>query len=143
TPASPPPPATVAASGPVAPAGLPTPASDAPADILAPAPALPADLLAPVPAHPPAVTAQTAPPAPTAPPSVAPPSAAPPAAEPSRARSAAPTTWTCPSCEKAYGISGEDRHRVYWPAEATSAQAVLDGRCMQCGTTLPGKHAHA
>jgi hypothetical protein len=45
-------------------------------------------------------------------------------------------TFTC-SCGAGYRVSGTDRHRVYWPLEASAAEPVMDDRCVACETPLP------
>jgi hypothetical protein len=49
--------------------------------------------------------------------------------------------WQC-QCGQAYRISGEGRHRLYWPEGAGERDAVMDGCCVNCRRPLPGKHAH-
>ena len=44
--------------------------------------------------------------------------------------------WTC-RCGQAYRVSGEGRHRVYWPADAEAKDPVLGGECVSCQTPLP------
>ena len=49
-------------------------------------------------------------------------------------------TYTC-RCGRTYRVSGTDRHRVYWPADAPEAAPVLGDRCVECDAGLPGGHA--
>ena len=44
--------------------------------------------------------------------------------------------WSC-ECGKAYRFTGMGRHRVYWPAEATVADPVLDNQCVECERPFP------
>jgi hypothetical protein len=44
--------------------------------------------------------------------------------------------WTC-ECGQAYRVTGQGRHRVYWPAGADKADAVLDQQCVSCKRPLP------
>src|SRR3954447_8701378 len=44
--------------------------------------------------------------------------------------------WTC-ECGQAYRITGQGRHRVYWPAGAEAGEPVLDGACVNCERPLP------
>lgn len=55
-------------------------------------------------------------------------------------RSARDDTYTC-RCGTSYRVSGTDRHRVYWTADAPEAEPVLGDRCVECDATLPGGHA--
>jgi len=50
------------------------------------------------------------------------------------------STYACEGCATEYRVSGEGRHRVYWKAGASIADAVLDGKCVECGKPLPGHH---
>ena len=60
-----------------------------------------------------------------------------------RTRSAPePQTYTC-RCGAEYRVSGADRHRVYWPAEAPAGAPVLGDSCPRCGAALPAEHASA
>ncbi len=47
--------------------------------------------------------------------------------------------WRC-RCGQAYRVSGTDRHRVYWPADADESEPVMDGRCVSCEAPLPAEH---
>jgi hypothetical protein len=49
-------------------------------------------------------------------------------------------TYTC-RCGTRYRVSGTDRHRVYWPADAPDDAPVLGDRCVECDAGLPGGHA--
>ncbi len=40
-------------------------------------------------------------------------------------------------CGEGYRVSGEGRHRVYWPADATAKDPLLDPKCAACGRELP------
>jgi hypothetical protein len=44
--------------------------------------------------------------------------------------------YTC-DCGMEYRVSGTDRHRVYWPADAADDAPVLGDRCVRCDTPLP------
>jgi len=46
---------------------------------------------------------------------------------------------TC-DCGAAYRYTGEGRHRVYWKADASVSDPVLDDACVECGKPLPGGH---
>jgi hypothetical protein len=70
-------------------------------------------------------------PAPGSPPSEAPAAAA-----------VAQETYTC-ECGAAYRVSGQDRHRVYWPEDADAGEPVLGQACPQCERPLPHDHAAA
>ena len=48
-------------------------------------------------------------------------------------------SWSC-ECGQEYRVSGEGRHRVYWKADASVSDPVLDGACVECGKPLPGEH---
>lgn len=48
-------------------------------------------------------------------------------------------TFTC-QCGQAFRVSGADRHRVYWLADAAPDDPVLDPTCPECGTELPRTH---
>jgi hypothetical protein len=56
-------------------------------------------------------------------------------------RSAA-STYTC-RCGTRYRVSGTDRHRVYWPADAPENEPVLGDRCVECDAGLPSGPAAA
>jgi hypothetical protein len=45
-------------------------------------------------------------------------------------------TFTC-RCGAEYRVSGADRHRVYWPVEASASDPVMDDQCVACGAPLP------
>jgi hypothetical protein len=45
-------------------------------------------------------------------------------------------TWRC-RCGQEFRVSGEGRHSVYWLIDADPGDPVLDGRCPNCGRTLP------
>ena len=47
--------------------------------------------------------------------------------------------FTC-ECGTEYRVSGEGRHRVYWKADSSISDPVIDGRCVQCEKPLPGHH---
>jgi hypothetical protein len=44
--------------------------------------------------------------------------------------------WTC-QCGQDYRVTGQGRHRVYWPAGADKAEPVLSGKCVNCERPLP------
>jgi hypothetical protein len=46
--------------------------------------------------------------------------------------------FTC-QCGQEYRTTGVGRHRVYWPADASEAGAVLGDACPECGTPLPAE----
>ena len=48
-------------------------------------------------------------------------------------------TYTC-ECGTEYRVTGEGRHRVYWKADASISDPVIDGRCVECEKPLPGHH---
>lgn len=50
--------------------------------------------------------------------------------------------YTC-ECGVVYGVSGVGRHRVFWPADATVADAVLEDHCPACGRAWPAQEATA
>ena len=52
---------------------------------------------------------------------------------------AARDIYTC-RCGTTYRVSGTDRHRVYWAADAPDASPVLGDRCVECDASLPGGH---
>ena len=61
-----------------------------------------------------------------------------------RGRSAEPAspadqTYTC-ECGMEYRVSGIDRHRIYWPADAPEDAPVLGDRCVRCEKPLPSGH---
>ena len=66
----------------------------------------------------------------------APPSEAPAAAEVTQ------DTYTC-ECGAEYRVSGQDRHRVYWPKDADASDPVLGQACPECERPLPHDHAAA
>jgi hypothetical protein len=47
--------------------------------------------------------------------------------------------WAC-ACGQEYRVQGEDRHRVYWLADASVSDPVLDPDCPKCGRPLPSEH---
>ena len=49
-------------------------------------------------------------------------------------------TYTCEGCQTEYRVSGEGRHTVYWKADSSVSDPVLDGACVECGKPLPGHH---
>lgn len=49
-------------------------------------------------------------------------------------------TYACEECGTEYRVSGEGRHTVYWKADASISDPVIDGRCVQCERPLPGHH---
>lgn len=49
-------------------------------------------------------------------------------------------TYTCDGCQTEYRVSGEGRHTVYWKADSSISDAVIDGKCVECGKPLPGHH---
>jgi hypothetical protein len=51
-------------------------------------------------------------------------------------------TYTC-SCGATYRVSGSDRHRVYWLADAPEEEPVIGDRCVQCDAPLPAGRATA
>src|SRR5687767_7470108 len=57
-------------------------------------------------------------------------------------RRARDQTYTC-RCGTRYRVSGADRHRVYWPADAPEDAPVLGDRCVQCDAPLPAGRATA
>jgi hypothetical protein len=57
-----------------------------------------------------------------------------------RFRRSADRTYTC-RCGTSYRVSGTDRHRVYWPADAPEDEPVLGDRCVECEAPLPGGRA--
>lgn len=48
-------------------------------------------------------------------------------------------TWAC-ECGQEYRVSGEGRHRVYWPAEAPVSDPTISGDCVKCDRPLPDEH---
>ena len=48
-------------------------------------------------------------------------------------------TYTC-ECGQMYRVTGVDRHRVYWPADAADDQPVLGDACVRCEKPLPLGH---
>ncbi len=50
-------------------------------------------------------------------------------------------TWSC-ECGQEYRVQGEDRHRVYWLADAAVSDPVLEGKCPNCERPLPRDHGH-
>src|SRR4051812_13179090 len=51
-------------------------------------------------------------------------------------------SWTC-QCGQRYRVTGEGRHRVYWPDGAPESDPVLGGKCVSCERPLPGEHIPA
>lgn len=49
-------------------------------------------------------------------------------------------SYTCDGCQTEYRVSGEGRHTVYWKADSSVSDPVLDGACVECGKPLPGHH---
>jgi len=58
----------------------------------------------------------------------------------SRFRRSPVQTHTC-VCGTTYRLSGTDRHRVYWPADAPEDAPVLGDRCVECERPLPSGRA--
>jgi hypothetical protein len=58
----------------------------------------------------------------------------------SRLRRSSHQTYTC-ACGARYRVSGTDRHRVYWPADAPGDAPVLGHSCVACDAPLPGGRA--
>ena len=52
------------------------------------------------------------------------------------AQTKAADAWTC-TCGQDYRISGAGRHRIYWLPDASAADAIITGRCVECGRDLP------
>jgi len=48
-------------------------------------------------------------------------------------------TYEC-ECGQAYRVTGVDRHRVYWPEGADTAEPVLGDTCVSCDRPLPAGH---
>lgn len=44
-------------------------------------------------------------------------------------------------CGARYGVSGAGRHLVFWPADGTPADAVLEDHCPACGRPWPAEDA--
>ena len=57
----------------------------------------------------------------------------------SAATEAVESEFTC-ECGTEYRVSGEGRHRVYWKADASISDPVIDGKCVKCEKPLPGHH---
>lgn len=55
---------------------------------------------------------------------------------------AAEERYAC-ACGAVYGVSGIGRHRVFWPADATVADAVLEDHCPACGRAWPAEETAA
>ena len=51
-------------------------------------------------------------------------------------------TFTC-ECGQEYRVSGQDRHRVYWPKDAEVGDPVLGQTCPECDRPLPHDHPTA
>jgi hypothetical protein len=49
-------------------------------------------------------------------------------------------SYTC-DCGADYRVSGTDRHRVYWLADASEDSPVMGDRCVQCDAPLPSGRA--
>ena len=49
-------------------------------------------------------------------------------------------TYRC-RCGTVYRVSGVDRHRVYWLADAAESDPVLGAACVNCDAPLPAGHA--
>ena len=49
-------------------------------------------------------------------------------------------TYTC-RCGARYRVSDADRHRVYWPVDASGDSPVMGDGCIQCDAPLPGGRA--
>ena len=49
-------------------------------------------------------------------------------------------TYACDGCQTEYRVSGEGRHTVYWKADSSISDPVIDGKCVECGKALPGHH---
>jgi hypothetical protein len=58
-----------------------------------------------------------------------------------RSRRAAHQHYTC-DCGAVYRVTGLDRHRVYWPADAPAGAPVLGDRCTSCDAPLPSGRAN-
>ena len=50
------------------------------------------------------------------------------------------TAYRC-RCGAEYRVSGTDRHRVFWPADAPEDEPVLGDDCVECGEPLPSGRA--
>ena len=48
--------------------------------------------------------------------------------------------WTC-ECGQQFRVSGEDRHRVFWLADAYDSDPVLGDQCPTCETPLSTQEA--
>lgn len=55
------------------------------------------------------------------------------------AAEAVEATWSC-ACGQEFRVQGEDRHRVYWLADASVSDPVLDPNCPGCERPLPSEH---
>ena len=49
--------------------------------------------------------------------------------------------WRC-QCGQEYLVSGADRHRIYWLADADAENPVLGQECVSCGASLPAEREH-
>jgi MYXO-CTERM domain-containing protein len=49
--------------------------------------------------------------------------------------------WRC-QCGQEYLVSGADRHRIYWLADADAENPVLGQECVSCGASLPADREH-
>jgi hypothetical protein len=61
---------------------------------------------------------------------------------PQRQPGAEQETYRC-QCGTAYRVSGTDRHRVYWLADAAESDPVLGTACVNCEAPLPAGRALA
>lgn len=50
--------------------------------------------------------------------------------------------WSC-ECGQGYRVQGEDRHRIYWLADAAISDPLLSSQCPSCGRSLPREHERA
>jgi MYXO-CTERM domain-containing protein len=49
--------------------------------------------------------------------------------------------WRC-QCGQEYLVTGADRHRIYWLADADAENPVLGQECASCGASLPAEREH-
>jgi len=49
--------------------------------------------------------------------------------------------WRC-QCGQEYHVTGSDRHRIYWLADAEAGDPVLGAECVRCGASLPAEREH-
>ena len=61
--------------------------------------------------------------------------AEPPVGPDTKAEDVVDRAFTC-ACGQELRVSGEGRHVVFWPADATVADALLDDRCPACERAL-------